>query len=109
MSFRSVGATLGAAIVLAVSPAARDQGTSLELSQSIVRSLSGGESHLYHVSLKAGDHASLTVDQRGIDVAVQVTDPSGSVIADFDAEARRYGQEHPEVFSAEAATYQVKV
>src|SRR5271163_3285474 len=49
----------------------------LELGNAIDRELSGGQSEGYLLTLAAGQCARLVVDQRGIDVGVDVVDPDG--------------------------------
>ncbi len=73
--------------------AADDEPTSLTLGNTIERPLAGGQSHLYQLPLDAGDAATLTVDQRGIDVVVRVDDAHGAPLAEFDLESRREGRE----------------
>src|SRR5947207_2051906 len=46
--------------------------TTLEPGRAIERELSGEEKHVYQIALAEGQYASLTVEQRGIDVVVQL-------------------------------------
>jgi len=59
----------------------------------IERELPTGQEHRYQLTLPPGQLASLVVEQRGIDVVVQVLDAAGQPVADFDAETRVVGRE----------------
>lgn len=71
-------------------------------SHPITRTISGGQVHLYSVSLHAGERALLTAEQRGIDVAIQVSE-GGKQLIQVDDEVRSSGYERV-VLVAEAAT-----
>ncbi len=62
----------------------------------------------YTLALTAGEHASLTVDQRGIDVIVQTLGPDGA-IAEFEDEIRTDGQEHVDVVADTDGIYTVAI
>jgi CHAT domain-containing protein/Tfp pilus assembly protein PilF len=103
-------ATVAAALTLMARPGAVDQGTfGLQVRQPIERRLSGGESHTYRIALQGGECAVLTVDQRGIDVSIRVSDEADATIATFDLESRPLGQEHALFVADRAATYQATV
>jgi CHAT domain-containing protein len=59
----------------------------------IARELASGQEHHYRLALPPGQFAGLTVEQRGIEVVVQVLGADGKSVADFDAEPRLVGQE----------------
>ena len=65
------------------------------------RTISGSEEHSYRLALAAGEYARLTVEQRGVDVAIRILDPAGEVVAEFDSEARRNGTEQVEIVAQE--------
>ncbi len=77
----------------AATAAADDEPTPLTLGNAIERPLAGGQSHAYQLALDAGDAATLTVDQHGVDVVVRVDDSHGAPLAEFDLESRREGRE----------------
>ena len=89
--------------------AADEPSSRLELGRRVERPLSGADSHTYSLTLQGGERAALTIDQRGIDVLVRVLDPTGTAAAEFDAEARKEGQEQAQVVAEEEATYRVVV
>ena len=51
----------------------------------------------------------LIVDQRGIDVVVQVIRPDGTVLADFNREARKDGREPAGVVADQATVYELRI
>ena len=59
----------------------------------IERELANGQEHRYQLTLPPGQFANVIVEQRGIDVVVQVLDAAGKSAADFDAETRVVGRE----------------
>ena len=85
------------AVAAAVAPPhARPQEPSaaiLEPGVPIDRELSGAQADVYRLALAKDQYAAAIVEQRGIDVVVQLMDPAGKQIAEFDAESRRQGQE----------------
>src|SRR5262245_42847262 len=77
----------------------------LEAGTAVDRELSRGQEHLYQLSLANGEYASVVVEQRGIDVVVQARRPDGTVIADFQTEIRRDGQELVDIVAGAAGSY----
>src|SRR5215468_12778112 len=49
----------------------------LELAKPIEREITGGQVHVYNLTLKVDEYAEIDVDQRGIDLAVWTFDPTG--------------------------------
>jgi CHAT domain-containing protein/tetratricopeptide (TPR) repeat protein len=86
-----------------------EKGTVLLPGKAIERELSGGQTHAYQISLSAGQSASLTVEQRGIDVVVQLFDPVAKLLAEFDSESRKEGTETVVLVAESAGAYQVRV
>src|SRR5262245_45778370 len=68
----------------------------LEGGKTIERDLSGGESHLYEISMAAGQYLRLVVDQRGIDVVVALFTPDGKKAIEVN---NPYGSEGEETLS----------
>ena len=77
--------------------------------KTIERELFGGQGHLYRLSLAAGQYARLLVDQRGIDVVVQVLDSGGKVSTEFDSESRRNGEELVSLIADSALNYDLRI
>jgi CHAT domain-containing protein/tetratricopeptide (TPR) repeat protein len=69
----------------------------------------GGESYAYLLRLEAGRFADVTVEQKGIDVAVSVRSPDGRVIASVDSPNGASGPEPIPFLSSTAGTYRLEV
>lgn len=52
--------------------------------QPIVREMRGGEEHTYRVTLSAGQHARVVVEQKGIDVVLVVLETDGKPLLEAD-------------------------
>jgi CHAT domain-containing protein/Tfp pilus assembly protein PilF len=82
----------------------------LELGQSVDRNLAGGQTNEYELDISEGQYASVIIVQRGIDVEVSVFEPDSHLIARFDSEARRYGEERVEFVGGKTAgTHTIRV
>jgi len=81
----------------------------LEPGLSIEREQSGGQATSYSVALSQGQYARIVLEQRGIDVRVQVFRPDQKIIAVFDSEARIYGQETVEFVADTDGNYSLDV
>jgi CubicO group peptidase (beta-lactamase class C family) len=77
--------------------------------QTIERSLSGGESHAYSVALEAGQFLFVTVEQRGIDVAVTLQDPSGAIALAVDTRNGPAGLEPVALFPQRSGEHAIEV
>jgi tetratricopeptide (TPR) repeat protein len=89
--------------------AAAQESTNLAPGKAIERELAGGESHLYQLALSAGEYAGLVVEQRGIDVAVQVLDTAGRVSIEFDSESRKHGREVVGLVADTPVNFQLRI
>src|SRR5205823_32155 len=67
------------------------------------------ELYAYDIELRAGQYAALTVDQHGVDVVINVLDPSGARVAVFDDEMRKDAPEHVAVVADATRRYRVTV
>ncbi|HYN19589.1 MAG TPA: CHAT domain-containing protein [Thermoanaerobaculia bacterium] len=65
----------------------------LDLGAALERPLAGGEAHSYSVKAKSGTRLLVTVDQRGIDVVVEVAQADGRTLLAVDSPT---GSEGPE-------------
>jgi CHAT domain-containing protein len=83
--------------------------TSLQSGSAIQHNISGTAVDAYAIPLALGECAELDVEQRGIDVVVEVVDSQKRVLAAFDAESRTRGLEHVQFVSDEAETYEIRV
>jgi hypothetical protein len=88
------------------------QGRTAEILQPgapVLRTLNGNQSHRFAVNLQAKQIAQVVVDQRGIDVLVQVGTPDGSNLAEFDSPNGTVGPEDVLVIAATNGTYSIVV
>ncbi len=83
--------------------------TPLEMGKAVARDLKGGERHPYQITLNQGQFASLQVEQRGLDVAVQLLGADGKALIEFDSEARLEGKESIGLVAEVTGNYQLNV
>ncbi len=83
----------------------RQEVTTLEPGKRIERELSGGQIHGYQVRLIQGRHVIIDLEQREIDVGVEVVGPDKRLIADFDDEITNQGKEEIEMVAETTGTY----
>lgn len=81
----------------------------LELNQTIVRELAGGQSQAYEITLNAGQYWEARVEQRGVDVVLTLIGPDGKRLAQFDSDSRPQGQETIAQIAEAAGRYQLEV
>ena len=80
----------------------------LEFGKPIKRELTGGQ-HTYQIGLNAGQFLKVIVEQNGIDVVVQVAEPDGKQILEFDSESRLRGWEEASLVADAAGVYRLTV
>jgi CHAT domain-containing protein/Tfp pilus assembly protein PilF len=68
----------------AVTAGPQEQSTSLIPGQPVAREMRGGEQHTYRVTLSAGQHARVVVDQKGIDVVLALLGTDGKQLLEVD-------------------------
>jgi CHAT domain-containing protein/Tfp pilus assembly protein PilF len=83
--------------------------TALELGLPLTRELHGGETHRYQIMLAQGQYASVSLEQRGIDVVVELAGPDDQLISVFDDEVRSLGEERIEFVAEAAGEYKLAV
>ena len=83
--------------------------TGLTPGNAIERRIAGGEAHDYRLTLAAGEYAEIVVEQRGIDVTVQLLEAGGRVAAEFDSESRKQGHESAGLVADTPTRYEVRV
>ncbi len=79
--------------------------TTLNLNQAIERELAAGEEHHYQVSLRAGQYATIKVEQRGIDLKVLVQGLEGKIVDVIDGGYRKEGNEQVQLLADVAGSY----
>jgi hypothetical protein len=101
--------TICLSLLLITASALPQEPAVLELGKSIEGSLAGGAIQPYRVTLSAAQFLRVTVEQRGIDVAVRFIGPDGKQLAEVNIVAGTTGLE-PACWIAEAAgDYRVEV
>jgi tetratricopeptide (TPR) repeat protein len=65
----------------------------LAVGQSIERNLASGQSHLYKITLAAGQYLNAVVEQYGIDVVVTLFGPDGKQLIEIDSSRGALGLE----------------
>lgn len=88
---RLILAALGSVAILAACGGWRE--SALHQGDSLERELKPGEAHVYLVPLAAGESALIVVKQMGVDVVVELLDPTGKTIASVDSPNGRNGDE----------------
>jgi CHAT domain-containing protein/Tfp pilus assembly protein PilF len=81
----------------------------LEPGKAVEREMRGGEEHKYQISLEAGQYLDAVVEQRGIDVVVQVVGPDGRQLFEVDSPNGANGPEPVELVSEAAGVYRLVV
>ena len=83
--------------------------TSLETGKAIERELAGSERHSYELKLTEGQYANVIVEQRGIDVVVQLQGTDGKSIVNFDFARTTEGEETIGIAAEKAGSYRLLV
>jgi len=99
----------GRARTLQTSALLTSDATVLEPGITVERELGRRQEHLYRIALSRDERVRVTVEQRGVDVVVQTRRPDGGVIADFQYEMRRQGQELVDLVAEAGGIYTLAV
>lgn len=83
--------------------------TKLEPGNVIVRDLNGGDEQGYQITLSKSQYACIIVEQRGIDVGIQLLGTDGNVIFTADDEYKTIGQEKIEIVAEADQNYELKI
>ncbi|MBO0799221.1 MAG: tetratricopeptide repeat protein, partial [Blastocatellia bacterium] len=81
----------------------------LEQGKSEERELAGTQSHSYLIALDAGQYMKVNVEQRGIDVALQLLGPDGKQIVRINSEIGEKGEETVEYVAKEPGIHKLNV
>ena len=90
-------------------PAPSTQTITIHESQIIEKAISGGESHLYELTLAAGQFVRLNVDQRGIDLIETVTTEDGQKLVEVDGPSGMNGSEGVLILAEANGSYRIEV
>lgn len=85
------------------------QPLSLTATTAFDTSITPGSVHQYLIRLRAGGSANIIIRQNGVDLVVEVYDPSGTLIATVDSPNGRAGDEPVEIITVAAGTYRLRV
>lgn len=88
---------------------AQEQPRPLELGKLLERELSGGQTHIYTLSLNANQIARVVVEQKGIDVVLSVTTPDRMKLFDVDSQNGTQGEEVSAIAGRQSGTYRLAV
>jgi CHAT domain-containing protein len=76
---------------------------------AVERELKGGETHSYQVALVAGQFLYAQIEQQGIDLVVDLHDPSNQKIADADSPNDTWGAEPIVLVANSSGNYRVDI
>lgn len=93
--------------LLAVNATAQDQ--TLQVGSPIERQLAGGQTHTFSVRLDENAYIQLVVEQRGIDVVVNVAGPDGKSFGKTDTPNGTEGPENVSFVGTTAGAYRIIV
>lgn len=94
---------------VAAQPAAQKEAVRLEGGKAIEREISGKNADTYEIELDAGQYGLVTVEQRGIDVVVDVRDAGGKTLAEYDFDSKPEGTERVILVAESSIRYQLSV
>jgi CHAT domain-containing protein len=96
--------SIAAAVFVLSAAVSTEQVTLLTPRQSIERTIAPDARDTYGIELAAGECATVTVDQRGVDLVIRTLDASGALVAEIDDETRKDGREHFTIVADAAGT-----
>lgn len=77
--------------------------------QTLERELAGGESHYYKIKVAANQYLKIIVEQKGIDVVVELYLPDGKKLVEVDSPNGTQGPEPVEIIAPTDGDYSLKV
>jgi CHAT domain-containing protein len=86
----------------------QDDVRDLVLGAPVERELAGGQTHVYRVTVAAGQYLNVVVDQRGIDVVVRLFGPDNKELAKVDREYE-FGPEPVFILAESPGAYRCEV
>ena len=85
------------------------EGIPLEMGKGIAGEFAGGQKHTYQITLAAGQYAGVIVEQRGMDVVVQLLETDGKVSVEYDDEIATHGAEQVNLVADVAGSYRFAI
>jgi CHAT domain-containing protein/tetratricopeptide (TPR) repeat protein len=89
--------------------AASGEAGNLDLGKPLERALTGAETHRYRLRLQTGEYALVQVEQRGIDVIVQLLGGDNEVLAEADDAITAHGTEKLDFVADHDGSYSIQV
>src|ERR1700680_1076775 len=89
-------------------PVEKQAGT-LEPNKPVERELTGGEIDVYRIELHAGEFLHVVVQKKGIDVALRLFAPDGSVLVDMYNSSGGWGPVPASLIASVAGSYTLKI
>jgi len=83
--------------------------TPLSAGAAIVRTMSADEVHKYSIDLDEGQFVYTVIEQQGIDVTIDVTNPNGESLGQFDSPNGRFGPEPIVLTTEQTGAYSFEV
>lgn len=99
----------GETVVFARGETTVTQGPALQLGTPVERKLGPNEAHSYTLKVEENFYVQVVIEQRGIDLTVQVTSPTGKSLGDFDSPNGADGPENVSFVAVTAGTYRINV
>ncbi len=96
-------------LYLSVSAQVPPQPMTLAPDQPVERELTGGQSHLYQVTLKAGQFMRVVAREKGINIVITLADPDGKDLWEANFSSNFGGQESLSYEAPVAGAYRVTV
>jgi CHAT domain-containing protein len=81
----------------------------LSMDTELERQLAPGAEQIYRLAIPAGECVSVLLQQRGMDVAIEVRDADGGVLSDVQDDVRPVGRELVDVCADVQGTYTLEV
>ena len=91
------------------SAVAQEEPAQLVIGVPVSRSISGGATHSYRITVTAGQFVGLLVDQQGIDLTLKIFHPDGRLVVEGDIAHGSYGQERLAVIAETEGVYRFDV
>ena len=94
---------------ISVAVSKQEQPRPLILNAPIERELSGGQTHVYTLTLMAQQIARVVAEQKGADVVIAVQTPSGTKLFEVDSSNGAAGEEAATIAAQQSGTYRIEV
>ncbi len=95
--------------LVAISVISYGQVVTLEPGKTTEKKLLKGQNHLYTIYLNKGEYAACTFVQKGVDLAIDVSNPSGKKIKTFDSPNGKEGPEPVSIEALQTGNYQLRI